>query len=115
MPTPSSGQTLICESVSATAAYQTLHTVTAGKTFYLMGVFAGITNATLHWKISFDGGTTVHIGLSSTNYQARGDYTDAKILTSGWPIAQVAAGEVIQAISNAIDANTSITIWGWEE
>ncbi len=114
MPTPSTGQTLICKTAIAGSIYLTIHTVTAGKTFYLMGVTVCCTTALTNvWSLSFDGGTTVHLALSSDEKSAAAN--NNVVLHTGYPIAQISAGSVIQAKTLGDDPNMRITIWGWEE
>lgn len=114
MPTPSSDQTLICETVGANTAHQILHTVTAGKTFYLMGIIANTNNgAVKEWNVSFDNGVTTHLNLPHGIDGGTGVGSNA--IYTGWPIAQIAAGEVIKAKTGSIEADYWITIWGWEE
>lgn len=114
MPTPAAGQTLICKTVSAHDTWQTIHTVSAGKTFYLMGVAClGNDTATLRWLLSFDGGTTVHMQVGYTPSISPTAWFE--VVSTGWPIAQVGAGKTIKAKSTTIDTSYYITVWGWEE
>ncbi|GAH80176.1 unnamed protein product, partial [marine sediment metagenome] len=64
MPTPSADQTLICKQMDATDAWTTIHTVTAGKTFYLMGIHCSFArDVNLTWELSLDGGVTMTFGF----------------------------------------------------
>lgn len=116
MPTPSTGQTLICKTAEANnAAWETLHTVTAGKTFYLMGIAIMFSeDAFTWWKLSFDGGATNHIVFAPREGPA-GFGNTFDFYTTGWPIAQVAEGQTIAALAQATTNVRFITIWGWEE
>lgn len=114
MPTPKTNQTLICKSAEAKVAHETIHTVTAGKTFYLMGFLAPIVGGTLkEWVISFDGGTTKHLIVKPQT--SAGSTVDGLVtFYPGYPIAQVAAGSVISCLADAANAR-NLTIFGWEE
>lgn len=115
MPKPKAGQTLICESVAANTSYQTVHTVTAGKTFYVMGIRAhGARDTGARWTISFDGGTTANMVIHGIiNYDSNN--TAVLEVWTGYPIAQVAAEVAIQAKNGQTSVSNNITIWGWEE
>ena len=114
MPKPAAGQTLIVKSVTAHTSYQTLHTVATGKTFYLMGFLGSSEIVTVNrWVLSIDEGST-QIFLIRAMPRTTGNQSNY-VLSTGWPIAQVAAGEVIQAKAFAISTADSFTIWGWEE
>lgn len=114
MPTPKAGQTLICKSATGGGtSYSTLHTVTAGKTFYLMGVNVWSTATSTQMFISLDSGTTNNLSLVSSraNYQPG----DGRVISPGWPIGQAAAGATIQWKVLAAHIYNTITIWGYEE
>lgn len=114
MPVPSSGQTLIFKSVAANTSYQTLHTVTAGKTFYLMGITASYqVGDVTRWKLSFDNGSTVHFAVQQDTTVSL-EKTNLTIST-GWPLAQVASEEIIRVKADVSNTEIFFNIWGWEE
>lgn len=102
LPHPSATQTLISKTLGGNGAWRTIHTTTAGKTFYLTGVCDWGANG---GSIGTNGDVAVcSIGTTATlNYAA---YTPAS------PIAKYAAGENVRMNFPASDI---VTITGYEE
>ena len=114
LSSPSSNQSL----VSATSVNQvwnantpqTLRTVTAGKTFYVLGfsVFAGV-GACADWKLKISGGATKLVCCAGA--------TVAGVLQGSSPLCTFNAGEAVAAESsvgwNAANY-VNISVWGYE-
>jgi hypothetical protein len=85
----------------------TIHTVMAGKTFYLMGVYT--TNNSVSFSAylySFDGTNNIKI-LSLGG----ADHAAPPQLVSSYPIASFPSGTQVRGESN----NCELTIWGYEK
>jgi len=91
--------------------WQTIHTVTAGKTFYLMGISYC---EQARFYISLDGGLTHHFHFSMPNPP---DIPPLRAIAPSYPIAEVSSGTEIKVSTSAIGGGTDpifITIWGYE-
>ena len=108
-------QTILYKKGSANNGTDTIHTVTAGKTFYLLA--AGMTaNASLDLKdfLLYNHVNTKLILALESRVDATPIYADS--VTINFPLAvPIAAGQNI--ICSAQDAGSTCTAWiiGWEE
>jgi len=117
MPVGNSGRTLFCKSLVQNPAvandWTTLHTVTAGKTFYLYA-----------YQVAGNGVGIVRFGTNASGnaYTDGTVYTDSIVTFVGDNINSVglsipisyAAGVAINAAAASAIGYT-VTIWGWEE
>ena len=102
LPVPSSSQTIINKNITTNAGVQTVHTVTTGKTFYLMG-FTDY-GASGNLQIMKTDGSTQVMGIS---YPATGQF-----YSSTSPIWAYASGEFVKIISTT---GCQFNCWGFEQ
>ena len=118
------GKTTIIKAGGANNSTNNFYTVTAGKTFYLVGgaVTANINAAALNgiWYVQADtGGDGVFRTLMYGNFftSAAGGADRAHVtcpLTLAVPLP-FTAGTVFRCVSNAVAVEVYPTVWGWEE
>jgi len=111
----SKGKTTIIESVNVTAGLSTIHTVTAGKVFYLCYAHLSFvaTQAGTRATLIIAGETVIRLtaGITATyNTQVIGTQT----VSPATPIP-IAAGETLQASSSFAGMEVDASIIGWEE
>jgi len=85
--------------------WETIHTVTTGKTFYLMGFICSSPVAT--YKISLDGGQSTSILVHAP------DANLWRSIASSYPIGSAPSGTEIKC--QASIQTTDISIWGYEK
>lgn len=100
-----SSQTHVIKYLNGNGANQNIHTVTAGKTFYLMGVHISNTSGAINSaQIKDNAGTTIFRIDSSANYKSEN-------LTSSFPIAIYTSAQNV--IFNGV-AGIFCTVFGYE-
>lgn len=105
IPQPSSSQTLVTvKSQASINGNKTLYTVTAGKTFYLMGLHVYATGAVTQCSLKDNAGNIIFyvVPVTLTCYT----------IASAVPIASFAAGDNVVWSDSA--ANNLVTLWGYE-
>lgn len=110
LPAPSASQSLInkCDfGTIGTATSRTIHTVTAGKTFYCLGISVGSGSTAGNYRIKSDG-TVVDRGIIGTGF--------SPCSKSGGVLFTTAATKAItiDLESGGDTAATSTIIWGYE-
>lgn len=112
LPTPGTGQTPINYRVACNGSSQDIHTVTAGKTFYLVGVVyysTGAAATACQLTTYANNGTTIRLQQGFT--QATTALTTNAVISSLSPIASWAAGEVVKMTGTN---GTAAAVWGYE-
>ena len=111
---PTADQTLIMKKVTANTTAQTIHTVTTGKTFYLMGISFNIDpTGARRWILSFDSGTTDHLLISALREET--GQVSRDLVETGFPMTSAASAATIKVRCDVTNTDVHLTIWGWEE
>ena len=107
---PTTDQTLITTytTLAVNGTVYNLHTVTAGKTFYLMGVVYNNQSASgTSFTLLENDGTTIIFKVDNVAYSAK------DIMSPSCPIASFAATTIVKG--KAGGTNTTVMIYGYEE
>lgn len=100
-------QTQVNKTTGWVATGTTIHTVTAGKTFYCLGVSVSSKGATCNWHIDTDGTAQIY-------GRVKADQTANQNVSGSGILFTCPATKAITLVHDEVGSNTSATIWGYE-
>lgn len=104
LPSPSATQTIISKTTPVNSATNTtIHTVTAGKTFYCTGVLIS-SGAIANVGIQVDGTDVIITQLLA----------QSAVSGTGGVLFTAAATKIVRATTNSGGSNCTVSIWGYE-